>query len=72
MFPLQHAAYDRGGSYTTATYNSYVGAVGTKRVTATVGGTITLDAGSSTPVTIRFIALNATGVATFTLQNGAH
>ena len=30
-FPLQQCAYDRGGRYTTATYNSYVAAVGTKR-----------------------------------------
>src|SRR5437868_12988516 len=34
QFPLQKAAYDRGGSYTTATFTSYVNAVGVKRATA--------------------------------------
>lgn len=63
MFPLQKAAYDRGGTYTTATYTNYVNAVGATRVTATVGGTITLDANTNTPVTIRFIALNAAGIS---------
>src|SRR4029077_20709649 len=52
MFPLQKAAYDRGGNYTTATYASYVNAVGAKRQTAVKGQAITLDAGSANPVTI--------------------
>jgi hypothetical protein len=37
MFPLQIAAYDRGGSYTTATYSNYAAAVVGKRVTALKG-----------------------------------
>src|SRR5262245_38261239 len=45
-FPLQQFAYDRGGSYTTATYNNYVTAVGTRRRTATPGMMLMLDAGS--------------------------
>jgi beta-lactamase superfamily II metal-dependent hydrolase len=64
MFPLQKAAYDRGGAYTTATYTAYVAAVGAKRVTAVKGQSITLDAGSSSPVTITFVALNGNGVST--------
>src|SRR6478752_2644251 len=52
QFPLQKAAYDRGGSYSTATFHNYVSAVGAKRITAQKGQTITLDAGSLTPVTI--------------------
>src|SRR4051812_48124254 len=64
MFPLQKAAYDRGGSYASNTFNAYVAAVGAKRVTAVKGQTITLDAGSANPVTITFVALNGNGVST--------
>src|SRR3954469_3976874 len=64
QFPLQKAAYDRGGSYTTATFTSYVNAVGAKRVTAQKGQTITLDQGSLTPVKITFLALNGNGIST--------
>ena len=64
MFPLQKAAYDRGGSYASNTFNTYVAAVGGKRVTAQKGQTLTLDAGSSSPVTITFVALNGNGVST--------
>jgi beta-lactamase superfamily II metal-dependent hydrolase len=64
MFPLQKAAYDRGGSYTTATYTAYVNAVGSKRATAIKGQTITLDAASASPVTITFAALNGNGINT--------
>jgi beta-lactamase superfamily II metal-dependent hydrolase len=62
LFPLQRAAYDRGGSYSTATYANYVNAVGAKRLTALKGQTITLDAASATPVRITFIALNGNGI----------
>ena len=64
QFPVQKAAFDRGGSYTTATFAGYVNAVGAKRQTAQKGQTITLDAGSLTPVTITFAALNGNGVST--------
>ena len=64
MFPLQKAAYDRGGSYASNTFNTYVAAVGVRRVTAQKGQTLTLDAGSSSPVTITFVALNGNGVST--------
>src|SRR6187401_1697168 len=57
QFPLQKVAFDRGGSYSTATFTSYVNAVGPKRQTAQKGQTITLDAGSANPVTITFVAL---------------
>ena len=63
MFPLQKKAYDRGQSYTTATYSAYVSAVGAKRTTATPGMILTLDAASATPVQILFVASNANGIA---------
>ncbi len=64
MFPLQKFAFDRGGSYATQTYTSYVNAVGAKRVMAQKGQVLTLDASSSAPVTITFAALNGNGAAT--------
>ena len=63
-FPLQKAALDRGGSYNSAVYRDYVAAVGNKRQTATEGLTITLDAASSNPVTVKIVALNGNGIAT--------
>ena len=57
--PLQHLALDRGGSYTTQTYNRYVAAVGAKRQTAPVGMSLSLDSG----VAVDFIAANGNGVA---------
>jgi beta-lactamase superfamily II metal-dependent hydrolase len=63
-FPLQQFAFDRGGSYHDMTpFNSYLGAVGTKRRTAMEGQVITLNAGA-TPVIIRIVALNGNGVDT--------
>lgn len=64
MFPLQKAAFDRGGGYNSNTFTSYVAAVGAKRATAVKGQTVTLDAGSPNPVTITFVALNGSGVPT--------
>ena len=64
MFPLQRFAYDRGGSYATATFTNYLNAVGAKRATAVPGQMITLDAGSLNPVQILFIASNANGIPT--------
>ena len=63
-FPLQQAAYDRGGNYSSATFQNYVTTVGSKRQTATAGTTITLDSGSANPVRIEFAAVNGNGVST--------
>lgn len=62
--PLQKVAYDRGGSYNSRTYDSYVAAVGSKRQTVTDGTTITLDATSANPVTIKIVAFDGAGVTT--------
>ncbi len=63
-FPLQQFSLDRGGSYHDKTaFDSYTGAVGAKRRTATEGQTITLNSGG-TPVIIRIVALNGNGVET--------
>ena len=58
-FPLQVTAFDRGGSYNSATFNKYVTKVGGKRQTATPGMVVTLDEGSDSPVRVEFVALNA-------------
>jgi beta-lactamase superfamily II metal-dependent hydrolase len=63
-FPLQKAAYDRGGSYNSAVFRAYASAAGTKRHTATEGLTITLDAASANPVTVKVVALNGNGIST--------
>jgi beta-lactamase superfamily II metal-dependent hydrolase len=57
-FPLQQLAFDRGGSYTTATYSRYVGAVGAQRQTAPIGSSLALEGG----VSLDFIAANGDGV----------
>jgi len=63
-FPLQQFAFDRGDSYhDAAAFNSYLGAVGSKRRTAIEGQTITLNPGPN-PVIVRFVALNGNGVDT--------
>jgi len=62
-FPLQHYAYDRGGTSTLPEFKRYVAAVGNKRKTAEVGEKIILDAGPA-PVTIEFVAMNGAGVET--------
>src|SRR5262249_27294420 len=63
-FPLQKAAYDRGGSYRSSAFDNYVSALGNKRHTATTSTTITLDAASANPVTIKIVALDGAGVPT--------
>jgi beta-lactamase superfamily II metal-dependent hydrolase len=63
-FPLQKASLDRGGSYTSGTFNTYVTAVGAKRQTAQEGETITFN--FTPPVIIRIVALNGNGVTTDT------
>jgi len=59
---LNIAGYDRGYSYSSATYTNYVNALGTKRQTIAANQTVTLDAGSANPVVIRCVALNGAGV----------
>jgi len=56
------AGYDRGFSYSSASFNSYVATLGARRTTITKGQTITLDAGSPNPVTITCADLNGAGV----------
>lgn len=63
-FPLQTAAYDRGGSYHSQTFNRYVQEVGNKRRAATAGATFTLDSGSANPVRVEIVAVNGNGIAT--------
>jgi len=64
QLPLQKQAIDRGGSYHTATFTGYLNAVGTKRVTATVGMRIVLDGTTANPVTVEIVSVNGEGVAT--------
>ncbi len=63
-FPLNKLAFDRGGSYNSATFRKYVTKVGAKRRTATAGQMLTLDSGSPNPVAIEFVALNGASVST--------
>jgi len=63
-FPLQKAAFDRGGAYNSGTFDKYVQQVGTKRKTATEGMIVTLDANGMQPVTIKIVALNGDGIET--------
>ena len=56
------AGYDRGSSYSSASYTSYVNTLGTKRQTIAKGQIVTLDAASANPVIIRCVALNGDGV----------
>ena len=63
-FPLQRAAYDRGASYHTQTFQRYVQTVGDKRKTATSDVTFSLDSGSANPVTIEIVAVNGNGIET--------
>jgi len=64
QFPLQWAAFDRGGEYNSATYRRHVLAVGDLRQTAWTDMTITLDAESEQPVEIQIVAVNADGAET--------
>lgn len=56
------AGYDRGSSYSSASYTSYVNTLGAKRTTMAKGQVVTLDAGSANPVTIKCVDLNGAGV----------
>lgn len=63
-FSLGKVAYDRGSSTTKDEFKKYEKAVGSKRMTATPGDKIVLDAKSANPVYIEFVASNGDGVDT--------
>lgn len=56
------AGYDRGYSYSSATYTNYVNTLGAKRQTIAKDQVITLDAGSANPVLLKCVNLNGAGV----------
>lgn len=56
------AGYDRGYSYSSASYTSYVNTLGPRRTTIAKNQVITLDAGSANPVTVKCVELNGAGV----------
>lgn len=55
--------WDRGGSYTTATYTNYKNILGAKRKTLVKDQVITLDSLSAHPVTIKVVDLAGAGVS---------
>ena len=57
--PLLLAGFDRGGSYSSQTYQRYVDTLGGKRTPAPIGTSIPLDSG----VLLDFIAANGAGAA---------
>lgn len=57
QFSLANNAYDRGGTYPSTTFTSYVGAVGNHRKTAAVGDAVTLDKNTANPVVITVVAV---------------
>jgi beta-lactamase superfamily II metal-dependent hydrolase len=63
------AGYDRGGSYSSATYTAYVNTLGAKRMTIAKNQVITLDAGAANPVLIKCVDLNGAGVYSGTDEN---
>jgi beta-lactamase superfamily II metal-dependent hydrolase len=56
------AGYDRGSSYSSATFTNYVNTLGAKRTTIAKNQVITLDAGAANPVLIKCVDLNGAGV----------
>jgi competence protein ComEC len=54
--------WDRGGSYTTATYTTYKNMLGAKRRTIAKNQVVTLDSLSAHPVFIKCVDLNAAGL----------
>jgi beta-lactamase superfamily II metal-dependent hydrolase len=56
------AGYDRGYSYSSGTYTTYVNTLGPKRTTIAKNQVVTLDAGSANPVTVKCVELNGAGV----------
>lgn len=56
------AGYDRGSSYSSATFTNYVNTLGGLRTTIAKNQVITLDAGAANPVLIKCVDLNGAGV----------
>lgn len=56
------AGYDRGNSYSSGTYTSYVNTLGAKRLTIAKNQVVTLDAGAANPVLVKCVDLNGAGV----------
>lgn len=56
------SGYDRGHSYSSGTYTTYVNTLGAKRTTMSKNQVITLDSGSAHPVSIKCVDLNGAGV----------
>ena len=54
--------YDRGSSYSSATYTNYVNTLGAKRATMAKNQVVTLDAGAANPVFLKCVDLNGAGV----------
>ncbi|MEO5617041.1 MAG: hypothetical protein ABIS67_04665 [Candidatus Eisenbacteria bacterium] len=54
--------YDRGSSYSSATYTNYVNTLGSKRATMAKNQVVTLDAGAANPVYLKCVDLNGAGV----------
>jgi beta-lactamase superfamily II metal-dependent hydrolase len=59
---LNVAAWDRGLSYSSATYTNYVNAVGTKRRTMVQNQVVQLDSLSANPVYLKCVGVNGAGV----------
>jgi beta-lactamase superfamily II metal-dependent hydrolase len=57
-------AWDRGSSYSSTYYTTYVNTVGSKRRTLTKDQVITLDSLSAHPVYIKCVNLNGAGIST--------
>ncbi len=62
-------AWDRGGSYTTATYTTYANTIAGVRRTLVKDQIITLDSLSAHPVTIKCVNLAGAGIYTGTEEN---
>jgi len=64
-----HRGWDRGGSYTTAAYTTYVNKLGSARRTIVKNQVVTLDSLSLHPVTIKCVNLAGAGLYTGTEEN---
>jgi beta-lactamase superfamily II metal-dependent hydrolase len=61
--------WDRGGSYTTGAYTTYVNTLGSKRRTMVRNQIVTLDSLSAHPVTIKCVNLAGAGIYSGTEEN---
>ena len=65
------AGYDRGSSYSSATFDSYVATLGELRTTIARDQVVTLDQGAAYPVAIKCVNLNGAGVYSGTSDENA-